>query len=171
MGIQSYLAIELAEEHRKDLLRQDWGTDREDLLRHHLELHRSRASSAPRSMEPLVPLRRRLQRALIGWLALIALVACGTLGSAGPTGSSEHVTKNPGIGLHRLDTEQAQAADPAADPMVAAGGYPPQERDVPELSSLLQCSRLSDGRDATSLGSADRGFGTPCLDGGAAARD
>src|SRR6266542_3129067 len=127
----NHQAFQFAEEHRRQLLR-DAGADREDLIRHRLELHRSDTRSSSRPIDRLPPLGRRLQRALIGWLAVIAFVACGTLGSAGPTGSSDHFITNPGIGLHRLGTEEAQAIDPAGAPIAATGGYPPQERDVPE---------------------------------------
>ena len=138
----NHQTFQLAEEHRRQLL-CDAGADREDLIRQRLELHRSGPTPSSRPLDRLPLLGRRLQRSLIGWLAVIAFVACGTLGWAGPTGSSGHVIRNPGIGLHRLDTEQAQASDPAAEPTAAAGGYPPQERDVPELSSLLQSSQVS----------------------------
>lgn len=170
MYMLNHQAFQLAEEHRRQLLR-DAGADREDVIRHRLELHRSDPRSSPRPIDRLPELRRRLQRSLIGWLGVIAFVACGTLGSAGPARSSDHVIKDPGIGLHRLDIEEAQPSDATTDPTAAVGAYPPQERDVPELSRLLQSSRQSDARDAASVGSGDRDFGPPCLSGVAATGD
>ncbi len=88
MYMLNHQAFQFAEEHRRQLLR-DAGADREDLIRHRLELHRSGPRSAERAIDQLPQLRRRLQHALIGWLAVLAIAGCGTLGSAGADVSSD----------------------------------------------------------------------------------
>jgi len=61
----NYRTVQLAEEHRRQLL-CDADGDREDLIRHRLELHRTDVRSPQRSMGPLPHLWRRLQRVISG---------------------------------------------------------------------------------------------------------
>ncbi len=148
MDILNHRTLQLAEEHRRQLLR-DAGADRDDVLRHQLELHRSRARSSPRPTDLLPHIGRKLGRALVAWLAVVAIAGCGTHLSAGAGVSADGMT--PGWHVAPVEgspeafsyPEHTQASAPIADATTVGGGYPPQERDVPELSSLLQSSQVS----------------------------
>lgn len=151
MDILNHRTLQLAEEHRRQLLR-DAGADREDLLRHRLELHRRGPRSSPRPADLLPHIGRRLGRALIAWLAVVAIAGCGTRLSAGAGVPSDPMT--PGWHVAPVEGSPeafAQASEAFADPTAAAGDYPPQERDVPELSSLLRSSLASQTDEDTRL--------------------
>jgi hypothetical protein len=142
MDILNHRTLQLAEEHRRQLL-SDAGADRDDVLRHRLELHRARARSSPRPTDLLPHIGRKLGRALVAWLAVVAIAGCGTHLSAGAGLSADRMT--PGWHVAPVEgspeafsyPEYTQASAPIADATTVASDYPPQERDVPELSSLL----------------------------------
>ena len=152
MDILNHRTFQLAEEHRRQLLR-DAGADREDVLRHRLELHRSRPRRSPGPSDLLQHIGRRLGRALVAWLAVVAIAGCGTHLSAGAGVSTGHVTS----GWHDAPVEGApeavscpehiQASAPTANATRVTSDYPPQERDVPELSSLLRSALMSQTDD------------------------
>ena len=144
-----YRAFQSAQEHRRDLLREA-GADREDVQRHLLELRRSVTSSQPTGRVAHIGLR--LRRQIIAWLALAALIAgCGTSLSAGAGSSSDnvssgwHVAPVDGSPEAVLYPEDVSTSDPIATHAVE--DYPPQERDVPELSNLVRMSTESETDD------------------------
>ena len=71
MDILNHRTFQVAEEHRKELLR-DVSVDREDVPCHRLELHRSRARSSPHPADLLPHIVRRLGRTLIARLPVVA---------------------------------------------------------------------------------------------------
>lgn len=156
MDILNHRTLQLAEEHRRQLLR-DAGADRDDVLRHQLELHRSRARPSPRPTDLLPHIGRKLGRALVAWLAVVAIAGCGTHLSAGAGVSADRMT--PGWHVAPVEgspeafsyPEHTQASAPIADATTVGGDYPPQERDVPELSSLFQSALMSQTDDDTCL--------------------
>ena len=72
----------LAEDHLRDLLR-DAGADREEVLRHHLELRRSRTSAGPRPSARLAAHRQKVQVAIVGYLTRPKRVKVGHSRSSG----------------------------------------------------------------------------------------